>query len=162
MENEEIPFWLGLISTVIISFFTFAVIPFNLITIDWLGRKWTLTCNFIMAGVFFLLVQICTSHALLTVFIFGVRTFASGIFNAVYIYTSEVSQFISPLSASYQNTLFLQVFPTVVRSLGLGSCSAMARLGAMITPFVAQVRLHRRMIDHGIQIWLPPSILYIW
>ena len=32
-----------------------------------------------------------------------------------------------------------QVYPTVVRSLGLGSGSAMARIGAMLTPFVAQV-----------------------
>ena len=35
--------------------------------------------------------------------------------------------------------LFLQVYPTVVRALGLGCCSAVARIGAMITPFVAQV-----------------------
>ena len=34
----------------------------------------------------------------------------------------------------------LQVYPTTVRSLALGSCSAIARIGAMITPFIAQVR----------------------
>ncbi|ELU05355.1 hypothetical protein CAPTEDRAFT_170750 [Capitella teleta] len=104
----------------------FVVIPINLITIDWFGRRWTITINFLFTAFFFLLVQICTSRALLTVFIFGVRTFASGIFNTVYIYTSEV-------------------FPTVVRSLGLGSCSAMARVGAMITPFVAQVLMEWSM-----------------
>lgn len=32
-----------------------------------------------------------------------------------------------------------QVYPTPLRSVGVGSCSAMARLGAMITPYVAQV-----------------------
>lgn len=32
-----------------------------------------------------------------------------------------------------------QVFPTNVRSFGLGSSSAFARIGAMTTPFVAQV-----------------------
>ena len=36
--------------------------------------------------------------------------------------------------------LLLQVYPTTVRSLGLGSCSANARIGAMITPFIAEVQ----------------------
>ena len=33
-----------------------------------------------------------------------------------------------------------QVYPTATRALGMGSCSAMARVGAVLTPFVAQVR----------------------
>lgn len=32
-----------------------------------------------------------------------------------------------------------QVYPTATRALGLGSCSGMARVGALITPFIAQV-----------------------
>ena len=32
-----------------------------------------------------------------------------------------------------------QVYPTIFRSMGLGSASSMARFGAMITPFIAQV-----------------------
>lgn len=32
-----------------------------------------------------------------------------------------------------------QVYPTPLRSVGVGSCSAMARLGAMVTPYIAQV-----------------------
>ena len=32
-----------------------------------------------------------------------------------------------------------QVFPTSVRAIGLGTCSAVARIGAMVTPFAAQV-----------------------
>ena len=35
--------------------------------------------------------------------------------------------------------LFLQVYPTSMRAVGLGACSGMARIGAIITPFVAQV-----------------------
>ena len=31
------------------------------------------------------------------------------------------------------------MYPTTVRALGLGFCSAVARVGAMLTPFVAQV-----------------------
>lgn len=33
----------------------------------------------------------------------------------------------------------LQVYPTASRALGLGMSSGMARVGALITPFVAQV-----------------------
>ena len=162
----------------------FPAIPINLITVDWIGRKLTLSSNFLFVAVFFLLVQLCveriwlvsrkintnppwyiyiylngcvcmglvwmgrsrlykrthaTTHApphtpphapphtpprhflRLTVFIFGVRAFASATFNSIYLYTAEV-------------------YPTSIRSIGLGSCSACARLGAMVTPFVAQVR----------------------
>ncbi|KAF6083172.1 SV2 related protein [Phyllostomus discolor] len=34
-----------------------------------------------------------------------------------------------------------QVYPTATRALGLGTCSGMARVGALITPFIAQVML---------------------
>ena len=34
---------------------------------------------------------------------------------------------------------FAQVYPTTTRALGLGACSGMARIGALVTPFVAQV-----------------------
>ena len=34
-----------------------------------------------------------------------------------------------------------QVYPTTIRALGLGICSGMARIGALVTPFVAQVGL---------------------
>ena len=32
-----------------------------------------------------------------------------------------------------------QVYPTATRALGLGTCSGMASVGALITPFIAQV-----------------------
>ncbi|KAG8145979.1 hypothetical protein E2320_012410, partial [Naja naja] len=34
-----------------------------------------------------------------------------------------------------------QVYPTATRALGLGTCSGVARVGALITPFIAQVML---------------------
>ncbi|EPY87335.1 synaptic vesicle 2-related protein [Camelus ferus] len=34
-----------------------------------------------------------------------------------------------------------RVYPTATRALGLGTCSGMARVGALITPFIAQVML---------------------
>lgn len=36
-------------------------------------------------------------------------------------------------------SFFHQVFPTENRALAMGTCSAMAKVGALITPFVAQV-----------------------
>uniref|UniRef100_A0A915M750 Major facilitator superfamily (MFS) profile domain-containing protein n=1 Tax=Meloidogyne javanica TaxID=6303 RepID=A0A915M750_MELJA len=56
----------------------------------------------------------------LTTFIFISRAFISGAFQCVYVYTPEV-------------------YPTTLRALGLGASSSMARLGAIVTPFIAQV-----------------------
>ncbi len=44
----------------------------------------------------------------------------AGVFQAAYVYTPEV-------------------YPTVLRAVGVGSCSLMARAGAILTPYVAQV-----------------------
>lgn len=59
-------------------------------------------------------------RVLLTIILFAARGIIAGVFQAAYVYTPEV-------------------YPTPLRSVGVGSCSAMARLGAMITPYVAQV-----------------------
>lgn len=58
---------------------------------------------------------------MLTFMLFLARGIISGVFQAAYVYTPEV-------------------YPTYLRSVGIGVCSGMARLGAMVTPFVAQVR----------------------
>ena len=46
-----------------------------------------------------------------------------------------------------QFTFFFQytpeVYPTTLRSIGVGSCSSMARFGAMLTPYIAQVLLQQ-------------------
>lgn len=124
------------VSMILATLGEYVAIPINLISIDSLGRKWTLAINFMCAGVFFLLVQICTTRAWLTIFVFGVRAFASAIFNTIYIYTSEV-------------------YPTTMRSLGLGGCSACARIGAMITPFIAQVLLQKSLVG---SLWMYGSV----
>ena len=56
----------------------------------------------------------------MTIFLFGARAFVTGVFQAVYVYTPEV-------------------FPTKVRGVAMGFNTAAARIGAIITPFVAQV-----------------------
>lgn len=52
--------------------------------------------------------------------LFLARGVISGLFQAAYIYTPDI-------------------YPNNLRSLGVGGCSTIARLGAMATPFVSQV-----------------------
>lgn len=62
------------------------------------------------------------SRTILTLILFLARGVIAGLFQAAYVYTPEV-------------------YPTALRSVGVGGCSALARLGAMATPYVAQVLL---------------------
>lgn len=78
----------------------------------------------------------------MTVLIFIARAFIAGGFQAAYVYTPEVRHPVTGVK-SWSPSLSsksLQVYPTATRALGLGTSSGMARVGALITPFVAQVR----------------------
>ncbi|CAH3108089.1 unnamed protein product [Pocillopora meandrina] len=94
----------------------------TMLCIEKLGRKKTMAVQFLLTAMCYFLLFICSGRTLMTVFIFGVRGFISGAFQGFYVYTPEV-------------------YPTVVRALALGCCSAMARIGAMVTPFISQVLL---------------------
>ncbi|XP_057294840.1 synaptic vesicle 2-related protein-like isoform X2 [Hydractinia symbiolongicarpus] len=94
-----------------------------IILIEWIGRKKTLAVLFGLASISFMLLAICTGRTMSVIFIFAVRGFVTGSFQAAYVYTPEV-------------------LPTNVRAVGLGACSMFARVGAMATPFVAQVLIH--------------------
>ncbi|KAG9335059.1 hypothetical protein JZ751_005734 [Albula glossodonta] len=50
------------------------------------------------------------------------------------------------------------VYPTASRAVGLGACSAMARIGALITPFVAQVLL-KYSVNLALSVYLCFSLL---
>uniref|UniRef100_G3UGI9 Synaptic vesicle 2-related protein n=1 Tax=Loxodonta africana TaxID=9785 RepID=G3UGI9_LOXAF len=102
-----------------------APLPGVLVTlwiIDRLGRKKTMALCFAIFFLCSLLLFICVGRNVLTMLLFIARAFISGGFQAAYVYTPEV-------------------YPTATRALGLGSCSGMARVGALITPFIAQVML---------------------
>ena len=60
------------------------------------------------------------SREVTTFFLFMTRAFATGVFQAVYVYTPEV-------------------YPTSIRASALGLHTTAARIGALLTPFNAQV-----------------------
>ncbi|XP_052347777.1 putative transporter SVOPL isoform X2 [Oncorhynchus keta] len=62
-----------------------------------------------------------------TILLFLIRSLVSMNFNVVYIYTAEV-------------------YPTAVRSLGMGFCTSFSRIGGMIAPFIAQVLMSHSVI----------------
>uniref|UniRef100_A0A8C2G7Z6 SVOP-like n=1 Tax=Cyprinus carpio TaxID=7962 RepID=A0A8C2G7Z6_CYPCA len=62
-----------------------------------------------------------------TVLLFLLRSVVSMNFNVVYIYTAEV-------------------YPTSVRSIGMGFCTSFSRVGGMIAPFIAQVLMSKSVI----------------
>ena len=95
----------------------------TLVIIELIGRKITMAAEFVACMVGFLLLFICASDIVLALFLFLIRAFTAGVFQAVYVYTPEV-------------------YPTTTRALGMGLCQSSARLGAIVTPFVAQVLLH--------------------
>ncbi|XP_038588978.1 synaptic vesicle 2-related protein [Micropterus salmoides] len=95
---------------------------FILIAIDRIGRKKTLALCFFTLSLCFLPLFACIGRTTLTIFIFIGRTFISGGYQAAFIYTTEV-------------------FPTENRALALGICNGVSKVGALITPFVAQVML---------------------
>ncbi|XP_076816791.1 synaptic vesicle 2-related protein-like [Clavelina lepadiformis] len=90
--------------------------------IEFIGRKKTMAVDLLGFALFSFLLIICTSRSVMIFFLFAARAFISGAFQAAYVYTPEV-------------------YPTHIRAIGLGSCSGTARVGAIITPFIAQVML---------------------
>ncbi|GFR78711.1 synaptic vesicle 2-related protein [Elysia marginata] len=102
----------------------FACLPVNMVLLDWVGRRRTggLICFTLCVLMSLLAVQDQMSRAVFTLVLFAARGLSSSFGNLLYIYTAEL-------------------YPTTIRTLGMGTASAWARVGAMVTPFVAQVFL---------------------
>jgi len=89
--------------------------------LDKIGRKKTIAGQFVLFAItIFIFCFPITNRVVKTVILFAARGVVSGVFQAAYVYTPEV-------------------YPTSMRAIGIGTCSSMARIGAMITPYVAQV-----------------------
>ncbi|XP_063067142.1 synaptic vesicle 2-related protein-like [Engraulis encrasicolus] len=90
--------------------------------IDRLGRRKSMVLCFVAFSICILPLYACIGRVPLTIFIFIARAFITGGWQAAYVYTPEV-------------------YPTVTRAVGIGTSSGLARVGALLTPFVAQVLL---------------------
>ncbi|XP_025710774.2 putative transporter SVOPL isoform X1 [Callorhinus ursinus] len=97
-----------------------ALNPFNILGINFLGRRLSLSITMGCTALFFLLLNICTSSSGLTGFLFMLRALVAANFNTIYIYTAEV-------------------YPTMIRALGMGTSGSLCRIGAMVAPFISQV-----------------------
>ncbi|KAB1275982.1 putative transporter SVOPL [Camelus dromedarius] len=65
--------------------------PLNILGINFLGRRLSLSITMGCTALFFLLLNICTSSAGLIGFLFMLRALVAANFNTIYIYTAEVS-----------------------------------------------------------------------
>ncbi|XP_065836696.1 synaptic vesicle 2-related protein-like [Oscarella lobularis] len=93
--------------------------------IEKIGRRKTMAVEFFLTGASFFLFFICPiSRNGLTGLVFLVRILLNGSVSTLWVYTPEV-------------------YPTAVRGIGLGSSSSSARIGAMLTPFIAEVLLRK-------------------
>uniref|UniRef100_A0A2K5RAL1 SVOP like n=1 Tax=Cebus imitator TaxID=2715852 RepID=A0A2K5RAL1_CEBIM len=97
-----------------------ALNPLNILGINFLGRRLSLSITMGCTALFFLLLNICTSSAGLIGFLFVLRALVAANFNTIYIYTAEV-------------------YPTTMRALGMGTSGSLCRIGAMVAPFISQV-----------------------
>ncbi|KAK2508135.1 hypothetical protein MC885_013500 [Smutsia gigantea] len=100
-----------------------SVNPLNILGINFLGRRLSLSITMACTALFFLLLNICTSSAGLIGFLFVLRALVAANFNTIYIYTAEV-------------------YPTTMRALGMGTSGSLCRIGAMVAPFISQVLMN--------------------
>ncbi|XP_012369673.1 putative transporter SVOPL [Octodon degus] len=101
--------------------------PLNILGINFLGRRLSLSITMGCTALFFLLLNICTSSAGLIGFLFMLRALVAANFNTIYIYTAEV-------------------YPTTMRALGMGTSGSLCRIGAMVAPFISQVLMNASLV----------------
>ncbi|EEF48695.1 sugar transporter, putative [Ricinus communis] len=100
---------------------SFAEIPGIILaglTVDRFGRKLSMSVVFFICGIFLLPLVVHQSATLTTALLFIARIFITDTFTVVYVYAPEM-------------------YPTSVRSTGVGVASSMGRIGGMVSPYVA-------------------------
>ncbi len=98
----------------------FPGLAITLVLINTMGRRSAMALEFVASMIGFLLLLICSSNIINTLFLFLIRTFVSSSLKAVMIYTPEI-------------------YPTNARLFGTNICLLAARIGAMMTSYLAQV-----------------------
>nr|CAH8876010.1 unnamed protein product [Trichobilharzia regenti] len=100
----------------------FVIIPLMILMVDFVGRKITMAIWNGLISILFMLLYLCMPKLAMTALLFVLRALSAGLFSLSYVYTTEV-------------------YPTTVRAVAVGTFSSIARLGAMVTPYVAQVMM---------------------
>ena len=111
----------------------------SLLLIEKIGRKKTMALEFLLFTITICFLFNCSSSkTVVTAILFMARALGSGLFQTAYVYTPEV-------------------YPTVLRSVGVGSCSGVARFGAMLTPYISQV-LMKQSIQAAVGVYVLVSL----
>ncbi|XP_022223913.2 synaptic vesicle 2-related protein [Drosophila obscura] len=92
------------------------------------GKKKTIVLQYLVLVLCTFVLTTVSSRFSTSATLFIARGAISGIFQAIYVYTPEI-------------------YPAALRSIGVSGCSVLARLGAMLTPFVAQVLMESSRVQ---------------
>lgn len=107
----------------ITSFAEFPGLVLSAATVDKLGRKLSMASMFFLSFIFVLPLVFHLPQNITTGLLFGARICISGTFTIVYIYAPEI-------------------YPTSIRSTGVGVASSVGRIGGMVCPLVAVSLIH--------------------
>ncbi|XP_058197688.1 organic cation/carnitine transporter 7 isoform X2 [Rhododendron vialii] len=105
---------------------SFAEVPGLLLsaaTVDKFGRKLSMSAMFFLCSIFLAPLVFHQAPGLTTGLLFGARTCITATFTIVYIYAPEI-------------------YPTSVRTTGVGVASSVGRVGGMVCPLVAVGLIH--------------------
>ncbi|XP_073004586.1 organic cation/carnitine transporter 7-like isoform X1 [Typha latifolia] len=105
---------------------TFAEVPgllLSAVTVDRIGRKLSMSSMLFISCICLIPLVFHQTAALTTAFLFGARVCISASFNVVYIYAPEI-------------------YPTSVRTTGIGVASSVGRIGGILCPLVAVGLVH--------------------
>lgn len=98
----------------------FPGIIISFLLIDIIGRKLTIVFSLGIVSICIFLLNICLERWIILLLISCIRCNIYISFLSLYVYAPEY-------------------YPTAIRALGFGTCTAMARIGAIISPFIVQV-----------------------
>ncbi|CAI9786776.1 unnamed protein product [Fraxinus pennsylvanica] len=107
----------------ITSFAEFPGLLLSAATVDKLGRKMSMSTMFFLCSIFLLPLVFHQPQSLTTGLLFGARICITATFSIVYIYAPEI-------------------YPTSLRSTGVGVASSVGRIGGMICPLVSVGLIH--------------------
>ncbi|GAV90480.1 Sugar_tr domain-containing protein/MFS_1 domain-containing protein [Cephalotus follicularis] len=107
----------------IASFAEFPGLILSAVTVDKLGRKLSMSAMFFLCCIFLLPLVFHQLQGVTTSLLFGARMCITATFTVVYIYAPEI-------------------YPTSVRSTGIGIASSVGRIGGMVCPLVAVGLVH--------------------